>query len=137
MKNLLLLGLLLTIAPAWAQTVPANGATQLTVQLPDSGRVAWRRVAQVLSGRGYGIKASDQELLTLSTEPRPVKRAGEVSLNASVRGRVLLLSGRFDTHLGGGASPITHRGAHGSPFLVAWQEMQAVADEMTTSAPRP
>lgn len=130
MKTLLICCLLLFSAPVFAQSGPVKGANQIQVQLPDSGVVAWKRVAQVLSSRGYGIKASDKDLLTISTDARRIKRAGDVTLSAAVQGTRVILSGGFSNGVGATSERIAYRGMKGSPFMAAWEELEAVSREL-------
>jgi len=129
MNFVLLLPLLVALPSAsLAQTVPAKGANTIAVVLPDSGIVAWKKTAQVLTMRGYSLKATDKDLLTLSTESKSTGRAGEVVIRATVIGRTVMLGGNFTTAiLNGSGTRITYRGMQGSPFMVAWDELQEVA----------
>ena len=129
MKSVLLLPLLVALpSVSLAQTVPAKGANTIAVVLPDSGIVVWKKTAQVLTMRGYSLKATDKDLLTLSTESKSTGRAGEVVIRATVIRRTVMLGGNFTTAiLDGSGARITYRGMQGSPFMVAWNELQEVA----------
>ena len=129
MNSVLLLPLLVALpSVSLAQTVPAKGANTVAVMLPDSGIVAWKKTAQVLTMRGYGMKATDKDLLTLSTDSKPAGRAGEVVIRATVIGRTVMLGGNFNTGIiNTSGSRITYRGMQGSPFMIAWEELNDVA----------
>ena len=71
----LLGGALLVWAPALAQQKPPahpEDTNVIAVLLPDSGAVAFGRLAQMLVKRGYRIKVRDQMALHLKTEPRRI-----------------------------------------------------------------
>ena len=129
MNSVLLLSLLVALPfVSLAQTVPAKGANTIAVMLPDSGIVAWKKTAQMLTMRGYGLKATDKDLLTLSTDGKPAGRAGEVVIRATVIGRTVMLGGNFNTGIiNTSGSRITYRGMQGSPFMSAWEELNDVA----------
>ena len=100
----------------------------IVVQLPDSGLVAWKAVSRALLSRGYAIKSSDKDLLTLTSDIKPVKRAGDVVISANVEGRKVFLYGTFNTHvIDETPTRIVFRGMKGSPFMLAWDELQGVA----------
>lgn len=76
MKKLLCLSLLfLCIHFVQAQTVTTPRAPVdrnheiILIELADTPEATWRRLAQVLMQRGYGIEHSDKDLLTLATYP--------------------------------------------------------------------
>lgn len=123
--------LVTTCSPAFAQTAPVKRANQIAVQVVDSGAIAWKRTAQILAARGYGIKASDKDLLSLTTEPKHVRRVGNITLSVLVKGQTVLLSGNFTVGaISTEVERITYRGMEGSPFMVAWKELEGVSSEL-------
>ncbi|WP_046242657.1 hypothetical protein [Hymenobacter terrenus] len=130
MKPLLLCLLLFIVGSTRAQTSakPFKGANTILVQLPDSGVAAWKAAAKVLLSKGYTIKNSDKELLTLSTESKSISRAGDVILSSNVSAHQVVFRGIFNTHtLNDVPMQIVMRGMVGSPFMIAWNELEVVA----------
>lgn len=131
MKRLLLLVLLcvFAVSASLAQSAaPFKGANVLYIQTPDSAVVAWKKLAGVLTSAGYGIKSSDKDLLTLTTESSPGKRGEQVVLLAVVRDKSIQLRGTYS--LPGalpGSAVISLRGMKGSPSFTAWERLLSAA----------
>lgn len=126
MKILLAVLLALAARVAPAQAVPPAKANTIIVTLPDSGQVAWRRIAQALIDRGYSIKNSDKDLLLLTTEGKQTGRAGAITVSVSLKGNQATV--RATQFLGSfGMMQVDYRGMKGSPNLLGWQELEAAA----------
>lgn len=70
-------------------------ATVLAVLLPDSGAVAWARVAHVLAQHGYRVAEREARGLRLVTAPTLTGNGQcAVTLHVTVMGHVALLSGQ-------------------------------------------
>lgn len=144
MKKLLLLlaAALLPAAPALAQAAPGSGAAEaaepgaaiVVAHTPDSARVAYARLARLLLAEGYPLAKTDKELGFIGTDYRAsANQAVLVALRfvivpeaagsrLEVRGSYYLAGGPL-----AGSSPITLRGAAGSPAGIAWREMARLA----------
>jgi hypothetical protein len=127
MKTFLTLFLL---CPLWvfAQSAePFKKANTIEVHTALTPAQAYKALANVLQDNGYSIVSSDATLGTISTDTKAVKRIS-TKLNASVQGdslAVVVLKGNFT--VGMGPSPIEYKGMNGSPVMLAWEELTAVA----------
>lgn len=132
MKNILLSLFLLSAAPLAAQhTTPQKGDARILIQLPDSGRVAWQRTAAILTQAGYGIAAASPELLTFTTTERSISTRNSVQIfvSGAVQRNTVTLTGRWNL-TGGDGNTIVYRGMQGSPFMLAWAELERLAKSM-------
>ncbi|WP_133273192.1 hypothetical protein [Hymenobacter radiodurans] len=135
MKKLLLLSLLfLSIHFAQAQTAttpraPADRNHEIIlIELTDSPEATWRRLAQVLMQRGYGIEHSDKDLLTLATYPLegfgfPIRVVGLLTDKAIM----------LRMYQSRGSEPgkfLTERIRRRGGDNVEWLELEAIARDM-------
>jgi hypothetical protein len=90
------LGLFLAAFPAQAQQQPADpveGANVVAVRLADSAAVALKRVVRVLESRGYRVQTCDSIPWRVETKGHQTPADCLVSIQATVLGHSVLLSG--------------------------------------------
>ena len=124
------------------EDAPQPRPNRITITTSDSPEAAYRRIGQILVGRGYAIAQSDPALLILTTEPRELG-SGVIRITASVTdgdsgarvhvkgatkmgynvGKALLGAAADEDAL----SALERAGMRGSPARRAWDEMEAVA----------
>lgn len=144
----LLIGLLCTWVPAWAQEsvpawaqeklpLPPEGATVIAVLLPDSGAVAFERVARLLVQQGYSVETRDPTAQRLTTAPHPLAEAPfSTSVQAIVMGHTVLFSGSvfYKTSRSGRAlmySAYSHVHFANYDYVAAgWRELEAIVQAL-------
>jgi hypothetical protein len=127
MKTALLFLLLLPFGLFAQSNEPFKKANTIEVYTSLTPVQAYKALALVLQEKGYSIASSDATLSVLSTDAKALNRI-TTKLNASVRGdstAVIILKGNFSAGLS--PSQIEYRGMKGSPFMLAWDELTAVA----------
>ncbi len=95
--KLLVFGTFLVSLSAQAQRKvagPLEDANVVAVLLADSGSVAQKRVVQVLKTRGYQIQACDSVARRVETKTHQTPEGCLVSIEATVLGHTVLLSGK-------------------------------------------
>ncbi|NVO85060.1 hypothetical protein [Hymenobacter terrestris] len=141
MKRLLFL-LLMTFAavPTFAQLLelhaqPDRTDDTIVLALPDEGQVAWKRAAAVLVARGYTLRHSDAELLTLSTDLTNLESNPIMSIFVHVTGHQLLLRGRciMSTNLTD-VPQVVRRGGFLGGINTEWLELEAIAQTLGGTA---
>lgn len=136
---LLLLLALAAAPPAFAQlpalhAQPERSDDTVVLTLPDEGRAAWQRAAAVLAARGYGLRHSDADLLTLTTDFTAIKHNNTLSIFVQVQGHQLLLRARC---IGSGdsitgASTVRRGGLLGTSYELP--ELEAIAQALGGTA---
>jgi hypothetical protein len=131
MKTLLTL---LCLLPVWVMgqaSEPFKKASVIEIHTTLTPQQAYKAVALALQDSGYGIASSDATLLSISTNGKTGRNIVS-NLNTSVRGdslAVIVLRGTFILS-GFDASPIEYRGMKGSPVMLAWDQLEAVAKRL-------
>lgn len=110
-KNLLAIGLILTISPCFSQSdeilvkcksLP-KGATVVTISTPDSVNVAFKKIASLILDYGFTIANSDKELYYLNTDFASIGGYSfETKINVRLKplnsgGTSILLKGEADS----------------------------------------
>jgi len=107
---------------------PFKGANTIIVALPDSGVVAWEKAIANLTAQGFTIASSNQGRHTLTTQPKRTAQSGDLAVSAVVKGNSLLL--KATTSPSDGSSTVEYRGKKNSPALLAWQQLETVAQSL-------
>jgi hypothetical protein len=122
MKNLLLL-LLITFASVSAYSQIPEKANTITVTLPDSATVN-EKVLKVLASKDYTIKDANKSVI--NTTAKTLKGNTRVSISAKIKGAEVSLTGLILIATEG-SKRVEYKGAKGTPFMNAWEEMDKVA----------
>jgi hypothetical protein len=131
MKTILTVLCLLPLLVLGQATEPFKKATVIEIHTTLTPQQAYKSVAEALQDSGYGIASSDAVLLSISTNEKADRNITS-HLNITVRGdslAVVVLKGTF-TLSGFGTSPIEYRGMKGSPVMLAWDQLEAVAKRL-------
>jgi hypothetical protein len=130
-KLFLLMALVLGSALCQAQTSePFKKASKIEVQTSLTPHQAYKVLGQVLQGHGYGVASSDATLGSITSTFKEIKNA-QVQVFGRIEGdsvAVIHLTGIFN-----GLStntPIVYRGAKGSIFMNAWEELETIAHKI-------
>lgn len=127
MKLLCLVAAFLLSCTAFAQQAPLKGANTIIVTLPDSSVTAWQKVGKAFTQQGFAIKASDSQLLTLTTEPLPVGEGGQLTASAAVEGKQVVLRGTVAVPaISRSTAPLEYRGSKGDTRMRAWSALEKV-----------
>jgi hypothetical protein len=128
MKTLLLsLALLLSFTAFGQSETPFKKANAIEIHTTLTPEQAYKQLAHIFQDKGYGIASSDAALGAISTDAKAIKHV-MAKLNGSVRGdstAVIILQGTFNAL--GVNSPIVYKGMNGSPYMLAWDELENVA----------
>ncbi|UYZ64412.1 hypothetical protein [Hymenobacter weizhouensis] len=111
-----------------AHATPTRTDDTILVELTDTPEAGWRRLAQVLVGRGYSIAHSDKDLLTVSTHVLELP-GHPFRVTGMVIGRTVVLR----LYLGGEVEHIgypTRRSNRGGGNSWDWRELEAIAREL-------
>lgn len=137
MKYLYLVFALFCSTVAAAQTTaPSTGlqvfkkANAMLIQTPDSPRVALRKLAAVLQERGYVVEKIDDELNSLVTRGKALRRTTALlTINAFFAPQGIVLRGQYHLEAAGVVvdNPAEFTGMEGGTNKVAFREVEAIA----------
>ena len=97
---------------------------------------SFKQVTGILFESGYGILSSDNNIGTITTTEKSIKRA-TTRFTFLIKDKKVLIRGQFNinitTNYGGVSSPsdwsdIQYFGMNGSPSMAAWNEMLKIAE---------
>lgn len=132
-----------TLPPAGPSASPMERADAIWIYTDDAPEDAYRKIAQLITDKGFTITSSDAVLMNISTEYKQLDEsfgdflAGSkvsVSINASVREQqqtAIKLTGKFkhSGQYGSSDNEVRNQGGRGSYTARGWELISSIASE--------